>query len=99
MFTAVANAIEWIVRHEGVEDVIHHLDKFLIISCLGCTECADALTKLMQAFECLVAHHKFEGPATRLSFLGIKLDTIAMQLCLPQRKLVELRALLTEWKG
>ncbi len=41
---------------------------------------------------------KLEGPMTVLTFLGIEIDTVAMQLCLPRAKLVELRELVTEWK-
>lgn len=37
------------------------------------------------------------GPATSLDFLGIILDTVAMELCLPQDKVAQLEMLLEQW--
>ena len=37
--------------------------------------------------------------ATRLTVLGIEIDTLAMQLRLPSEKLQRLRDLLGEWRG
>ena len=31
IFTAIANAVEWIVRQEGVKVAIHCLDDFLVV--------------------------------------------------------------------
>ena len=42
--------------------------------------------------------NKLEGPATSLTFLGIELDTERMVLRLPLEKIIELRALLTQWQ-
>ena len=39
IFTAVADAAEWIVHQEGVERVIHYLDDFLIIGPPHSTKC------------------------------------------------------------
>ena len=39
-------------------------------------------------------HEKVEGPSSSLVFLGIFLDTVTMELRLPEDKLVELRRLL-----
>ena len=44
-----------------------------------------------------LASHKCEGPATRLTFLGIEIDTIRGLLRLPAEKLERLRTLLQEW--
>ena len=46
-----------------------------------------------------VATQKLEDPTTCLTFLGIEIDTMALQLRLPQVKLVELRALVSTWMG
>ena len=37
IFTAVADAVEWIAKQEGVGFVIHYLDDFLVVGppCLG----------------------------------------------------------------
>ena len=44
-----------------------------------------------------LAEHKTEGPAIRVTFLGIMIDTTTGQLSLPQEKLAHLQSLLTDW--
>ena len=39
---------------------------------------------------------KVVGPCQRLTFLGIEIDTVRRQLSLPERKICELRLLLSE---
>ena len=102
IFTAVADALEWIVKCEGVSSVIHYLDDFLLAGSPGSLQCARDLNTLLSSFSRLgvpVATQKLEGPTTCLTFLGIEIDTMALQLRLPQVKLVELRALVSTWMG
>ena len=42
---------------------------------------------------------KDEGPATTLPFLGIELDSIAFELCLPLDKLQRLKEVLSSWRN
>ena len=42
---------------------------------------------------------KDEGPATSISFLGIELDTVALEIHLPAEKLEHLRTELGKWRG
>jgi len=42
---------------------------------------------------------KEEGLATAISFLGLEVDMIAMEIRLPQDKLASLRTLLSNWRG
>ena len=100
IFTAIADAVTWIVQQQGVRFVIHYLDDFLLIGPAGSDECAVALAILLQTFEVLglpVAWEKLEGPATSLTFLGFEIDTMALELRLPQVKLVELQQTVVSW--
>ena len=45
----------------------------------------------------LVALEKIEGPATSLTFLGIVIDTLSLQLRLPEEKLASISAALEKW--
>ena len=102
IFTALADAAEWMVRREGVDFLIHYLDDFLLIGRPDSEECAGALTKLLEVFKQIgfpVAPEKLEGPTTRLVFLGFELDTLAMEVRLPQEKLAELKELAHQWVG
>ena len=42
---------------------------------------------------------KTEGSSTTISFLGMELDTIAMEIRLPADKLQRLQKLTREWQG
>ncbi len=44
-----------------------------------------------------VAMEKLEGPSTKLTFLGFEIDTVAMEVRLPQAKLAELKELSQHW--
>ncbi len=96
IFSAVEDAAEWAVRHEGVRFVIHYLDDFLVIGTPNTSECAAALKKLLDLFHRLglpVAVEKREGPATQLEFLGFEIDSVKM---ISDKKLAEL---LHRWQG
>lgn len=45
-----------------------------------------------------IAAHKWDGPTTCITFLGIEIDTVSGQLRLPCDKLDRLRLLLEEWR-
>jgi len=89
IFTAIVDAVEWIIRQERVKYVIHYLDNFLVIGGPASPKCAVALGTLSGAFARLglpVANEKLEGHWYCLNILGFEL---AMVTCLPQVKLTE----------
>ena len=74
IFTAPADALEWVTRQSGVETVIHYLDDFFLLGEPDSEQCAVYLQLLLGVFTRLkvpVAMEKLEGPVTRLTFLGI----------------------------
>ena len=80
-FNVVADALEWISRSRGVSGMFHYLDDFLVVGAPMSTECAEHLMILLATFKELgvpVAAEKLEGPAMRLVFLGIEIDTEEM---------------------
>ncbi len=102
IFTALADAAEWIAKQEGVEFVIHYLDDFLLIGAPGSRQCEAELTILLCVFDTLgfpVAPNKLEGPTCCLTFLGFMIDSVGMEIRLPQDKLKETEHLVTEWLG
>ena len=102
IFTALADAAEWIARQRGVEFVIHYLDDFLIVTSADTNQGEHALRILLETFECLglpVAWDKLEGPSTCLTFLGFELDTRRMETRLPSHKLEVTRREVQQWIG
>ena len=46
-----------------------------------------------------VAMKKVEGPATKLTFMGIQIDSVTFELSLPNEKLVRTKQLVMYWQG
>ena len=102
IFTAVADALEWIVRARGADNIFHYIDDFVLLGPPDSDICEQNLRLLMQSCDnlgVLIAQEKTEGPSTRLTVLGIEFDTVAMELRLPADKLHRLSELLSPWRG
>ena len=100
IFTAFADALEWIVRQKGVRHIEHYLDDFVVVGAPHSSQCADSLRTLTLTCQELgvpLATEKCEGPTSCLTFLGIELDTIAWSMRLPADKLSRIKATLFEW--
>jgi hypothetical protein len=99
ILTALADALQWIVQ-DRVDWLIHYIDDFLSAGAPASTQCADNLTCLTQTCAEMgfpLKDDKVVGPTTSLDFLGIILDTSAMELRLPDDKVAQLETLLDQW--
>ena len=75
-----------IVRQRGFELVEHYLDDFILMGPPHngtCQHGLDTLILMCAELGVPLAEHKQEGPCTRLTFLGIEIDTTQGILCLP----------------
>ena len=100
IFTAVADALEWVLLRDGLSWSIHYIDDFLTAGCAGTEECASNLRTIKSTCEWLgvpLKWSKVEGPTTELTFLGNVLDTIKGEIRLPQEKLGQLASLVSAW--
>jgi hypothetical protein len=84
--------------------VVHYVDDFLFV--VESSDGGAAAAALLQAALSLcidlgipMAADKTEGPTTCLTFLGIELDTEAMEARLPASRLLELQQLIVEWES
>ena len=101
IFNQYAEALEWILKNHGIQHVIHYLDDFLIAGKPGSPDCKQSLTHMLHTCQQLgfpIAEGKIEGPDTTLVFLGILMDTIKLEMRLPERKLATLQSLLQRWQ-
>ena len=102
IFNAVADALESIMISRGAAQVFHYLDDFIMVGPPGSPQCSTSLDTALAVCSDLgvpVAPHKIERPTTCLTFLGIEIDTVEMQLRLPPPKLGRLKDLLETWRG
>ena len=101
LFTAVADALLWIMGRHGVSQAMHYLDDFLVLvlpNSSGCSRNLEISLELYKALGVSIAEHKLEGPAPVLSFLEIEIDTTSSTLRLPPEKLGRLKSVATSWQ-
>ena len=88
------------VHHLGIELVIHYVDDYLFVvpGLLPLAQRAmDGAVDLCDHLEIPLSLKKREGPTTCLIFLGIELDTIAMEARLGPERLADMKQLLFLW--
>ena len=102
IFSAVADALAWIMQQQGVGWLAHYVDDFITVGSPGSGECGtymDIMHRVCEDAAMPIEPEKDEGPATTISFLGLELDSVAGEIRLPQEKLQKLRAMLGRWRG
>ena len=100
LFSALTDAMMWMLYERGIEMALHYLDDFLILGPAGSPLCGQALQTTLTLCDELgfpVALEKTEGPATTLTFLGIEIDSVAGQVRLPHDKLERLLTTINQW--
>ena len=102
IFSSLADGLEWILIKRGVSVAIHYLDDFLTMGRAKTSQCESNLKMILANCEWLgipIKNQKIEGPNQTIIFLGIELDTEAMEARLPKEKLERLKEELQEWSG
>ena len=92
IFSAVADALLWIMKRRGVSWAIHYVDDFLSIGGSHSDECHQNMTLMHDT--CAQAGlqlepSKTQGPVFKITFLGIELDSTSMEIWLPEDELAQ----------
>ena len=104
IFNLFAEALHWIIEHHLPTSIRHYLDDFLPIfkpnvpahiACAAVTWIEDLGTSLGLSFQPV----KTILPTTCLEFLGLELDSEAMEARLPQDKLIYLHTYILDWQA
>ncbi len=93
LFNQFALALRWMLLHNYHIDTIQYLDDYFLTgpaASLQCQQAVATMRGLCQRLGIPIAHNKLEGPATRVTFLGIELDSVQQVVRLPVPKLREL---------
>ena len=83
IFSALADAVEWILLHRLVSHVLHYLDDFFTVGAPQSNQCAHNLDTIICICNKLgfpLATEKIKGPSTLLPFLGILLDSARKEM-------------------
>ncbi len=102
LFTALADAAEWVMKRRGTTHVFHYVDDFITMGAdlAECTQNDKIIHETCARLGLPPEPEKDEGPATCITFLGIDIDTVAMELRLPaDNKLARLTSELAGWRG
>ena len=92
IFTAVADAVQWILT-QGVNHIMHYLEDYLVMGSPDSPEFQRSLETILHCCRRLgvpIAQHKTKGPSMQLVFLDIELNTREGILRLPEMKLQRL---------
>ena len=101
LFNLLSDGLEWILKHNyGLQYVIHILDDFFIAerTKLSCLSSFSTLLRVFMSLKAPVVVSKTIGPSQVVEFIGIVLDSVRMEACLPQNKLTRINELLTSFK-
>ena len=98
IFHRLTQAVTRMMAKRGFHTILAYLDDFLIIgdSKYECELAYQELIQLLSELGLSINWEKAVSPTQRLTFLGIEIDTVLRQLCLPESKLCELRQLLSD---
>ena len=100
IFSAVADALLWVMLVKGIKWALHYLDDFLLFGRPHLRECQSALEiGLQTCSELGWEAHKVGGPSSCTVFLGIEIDSVNSQLRLPTEKLQSLKLELVKWQA
>ena len=86
IFSALVDALLWGIKQSVVQWIFHYLDDFITMEAPKSGECERNIVimhEICQKLGLPVAEEKDEGPATSLQFLGLNIDTEAMEIRLP----------------
>jgi hypothetical protein len=96
--TELLSVVAFGLSQKGIDRLVRYLDDFLFVHDTSTASQAALLTaqRVISEYGLVVNPDKTEGPAQRITFLGILLDSIERTLsCTPER-LAELRSLLSQ---
>lgn len=96
-FETFSTFLEFCVRDKlGTDRLMHYMDDFLAVGApigggLTCLEIIQEFRAVCKEVGVPLAHEKSEGPTTRLTFLGLEIDTVQMQVKVPVDKITALK--------
>lgn len=98
LFEQFATFLEWVVKvKSGKDSISHYLDDFIFAGSSESNACQVLMacfTEVCSELGIPIAERKTVGPSPVMVFLGLELDTIQLQVRIPQEKLLKLKSVL-----
>ena len=102
IFNNFADVLIWILMViGGILYVVHYLDDFLICAPdkATCSKWMHIFMSIFQDIGVPIATDKTVGPTSKLTYLGIEIDSLTQCIRLPEGKFLSLLTLLGQWEG
>ena len=104
IFNLFAEALHWIIERHIPAALRHYLDNFILIfrpdwDLSVCNAAVEWVIALGQELGLCFQDSKTVWPCTTLEFLGLEIDSLAMEAHLPPDKLCFLRNMLVDWSA
>ena len=98
VFSKLSDFVVRCAIREGVDWVVNYLDDYCIVSGTLAEGCRSQgkLISILRRLGFQVSFKKLRSPATTIRFLGIDIDSVALEMRLPEDKLGRLRSILRE---
>ncbi|XP_069611202.1 uncharacterized protein [Ranitomeya imitator] len=97
-FEMFGTFLEWVARKVArLPSITHYLDDFLFVGLANSEVCHYALAQFKDVMSCFgvpLSSEKNIGPVSVITFLGIEIDSVAMEFRLPQDKISKLQELI-----
>ncbi|XP_048757041.2 uncharacterized protein LOC130046337 isoform X1 [Ostrea edulis] len=94
-FEKFSSLLHWIVATQSHNsNIIHYLDDFLFVGKPLSDHCYNLSLVFRQTCRAIgvpINDKKTEGPTTKLTFLGLGIDTISQTIFIPEQKYIELK--------
>ena len=93
IFQRLTQAVKRMLKRQGLDAVVVYLDDFFIKAdtLANCAAALDTTIKLLRKLGFQINWNKVIDPCTKLTFLGIEIDSIEMCLRFPNDNLVKVR--------
>ena len=102
IFNKFAHALLWILTIVfGIPFIVHYLDNYFLCSSSkqSCQHDMDILESVFSELGVPLAPDKVIGPVTKLTYIGIEIDSVSLTIRLPVDKMLELSTSLKQWSS
>ena len=99
IFHRLTQSVRRMMLRLGFLGIVVYLDDFLIVDRTReeCQQASDALFQLLLDLGFQVSPTKLVPPCQQLTFLGVQINTVTLELSLPQKKLEEMKAVVASF--
>ena len=98
IFQCISNTVHCMMCRDGF-DVINYVEDFVGSGTLSVTCGAFHLLALLRRLGLDISERKLVAPRTKVTCLGLEIDTVKRKVAIPQDKMQRIVAMVQEWKS